>query len=133
MDDSHDDTQVSVEWFKSFCSLKSLFCFMNLPRCLPPDWKQPHPKDFGWTCTDQKLSSLENYRPSNAIIHFSSCSSCIHQHYGNNFFYNTVMSSHYFVGLWSVKLNLLHVEVYQNLERDTLILLHECVNYSTQL
>ena len=40
------------------------------------------------------------------------------------FFYNTVMSSNYFVGLWSVKLNLLHVEVYQNLERDTLILLH---------
>ena len=49
------------------------------------------------------------------------------------FFYNTVMSSNYFVGLWSVKLNLLHVEVYQNLERDTLILLHEYVNYSTQL
>ena len=43
------------------------------------------------------------------------------------------MSSHYFVGLWSVKLNFFHVEVYQNLERDTLILLHECVNYSTQL
>ena len=31
------------------------------------------------------------------------------------------MSSNYFVGLWSVKLNLLHVEVYQSLERDTLI------------
>ena len=89
------------------------------------DRKQPLKKDFGWTCTDQKLSSLENYRPSDAVIHFSSCFSCIHLQYGNNFFYNTVMSSNYFVGLWSVKLNLLHVEVYQNLERDTLILLHE--------
>ena len=43
------------------------------------------------------------------------------------------MLSNHFLGLWSVKLNLLHVEVYQNLERDTLILLHESVNYSTQL
>ena len=89
--------------------------------CLLLDQNKPLKKDFGWTCTDQKLSSLENYRPSDAMTHFLSCSSCTHKKYGKNIFlqYCQVIRLFFRIVVCSSRVS------WVNLERDTLILLHD--------
>ena len=120
MDDSHDGFQISFERLKFFCRAKKFLQH----GCLLLDRKQPLKKDFGWTCTDQKLSSLENYRPSDAITYFPSFSSCTHKKYGKNIFLQYCQGIRLFfrVVVCSSKVSWVNIELIKSLLK--LISLH---------